>query len=109
MAKSLEDKLSLEGGSLDVDLARQNLEREASKHYKGYVVRSRLGRVPNEAIKFNMLTRGRRMKVSLSVYRISQILEWMHAWVKLCDVQRLLNALPYHFACCPDLLVTGVL
>ena len=56
MAKSLEDKLSRaveEEDSLAVALARQHLEREASERYKGYVVRSRLKRVPNEAVKSN--------------------------------------------------------
>ena len=43
MAKFLEDKLSRaveRGNYLAVDLARRNLEREASKRYKGFVVRS---------------------------------------------------------------------
>ena len=37
VAKSLENKLSL-----TVDLARRDLQREASERYKGWVVRSRL-------------------------------------------------------------------
>ena len=39
MAKSLEDKLfrAVEGDSLAVDLARRDLEREASERYKGYI------------------------------------------------------------------------
>ena len=59
MVKSLEDKLSqaVEGGFLAVELARRNLEREASELYKGYVVRSRSKRVPNEAVKRNASAR----------------------------------------------------
>ena len=54
--KSVEDRLSraVEGGnSLAVDLAKADLEREASERYKGVVVRSKLSRVPNEAVKRN--------------------------------------------------------
>ena len=59
-AKSSEDKLSWaveEGDSLAEDLARWDLEREASERYKGYVVRSKLKRVHNEAMKSNALAR----------------------------------------------------
>ena len=38
--------------SLAADLARWDLEREASQRYKGFVVRSRLKSVPNESVKF---------------------------------------------------------
>ena len=41
------------GDSLVVELARRDLERENSERYKGHVVRSRLKRVPNEAVKLN--------------------------------------------------------
>ena len=48
-AKSLEDRLSraVEGGgdSVAIDLAKGDLEREASERYKGFVVRNRLKRV----------------------------------------------------------------
>ena len=60
VAKSLEDKLSRavdEGHSKTVDLARQDLEREASERYKGFVIRSRLKRVPNESVKYNAFAR----------------------------------------------------
>ena len=56
IAKSLEYKLSRaveEGDSLAIDLAWQDLERKASERYKGYVVRSSLKRVTNEALKCN--------------------------------------------------------
>ena len=55
IAKSLEGKLSraVEWGTLTIDLVRQDLERQVSERYKGYVVRSRLKRVPNEAVKSN--------------------------------------------------------
>ena len=55
-AKSLEDRLSRVvevGGSVAIDLAKGDLEREASECYKGFVVRNRLKRVPNEAVKCN--------------------------------------------------------
>ena len=45
------------GDSLAVDLVKRDLEREASEHYKGYVVRSTLKRVPNEAVKRNAFVR----------------------------------------------------
>ena len=41
------------GDSLGIELARRDLEIESSERYKGYVVRSRLRRVPNEAVKTN--------------------------------------------------------
>ena len=56
VVKSFEDKLSQvveEVDSLAVDLARRDLEREASERYNRYVVRSRLKRVPYEAVKCN--------------------------------------------------------
>ena len=55
-AKSLEDRLSreVEGeDSLAVDLARRDLEREASERYKGFIVRNRLKSVSNEAVRCN--------------------------------------------------------
>ena len=59
-AKSIEDRLSRAvagGDSLNVELARGDLERESSERYKGYVVRSRLKRVLNEAVKTNATAR----------------------------------------------------
>ena len=55
-AKSIDDRLSRAvagGDSLGVELARRDLERESSERYKGSVVRSRLKRVLNEAVKSN--------------------------------------------------------
>ena len=56
-AKSLEDRLSRAvergGGSVAIDLAKGDLEREASERYKGFVVRNKLKRVPYEAVKCN--------------------------------------------------------
>ena len=55
-AKSIDDRLSQAvagGDSLGVELARRDLERESSEHYKGCVVRSRFKRVLNEAVKSN--------------------------------------------------------
>ena len=42
-----------EGDSLTVELARGDHERETSQRYKGFLVRSRLKRVLNEAVKSN--------------------------------------------------------
>ena len=51
----------MEGGdSLAVDLVRRDLEHEASKRYKRFVIRSRLKRVPNESVKCNMFVRRKR-------------------------------------------------
>ena len=63
--KSLENKLSRaveSGDSLAVDLARRDLEREASEYYKGYIVRSRLKRVLNEAVKCNASARDEEVR-----------------------------------------------
>ena len=40
-------------GSLAVDLARQDLERETSKLYKSFVVRNSLKRVSNKVVRCN--------------------------------------------------------
>ena len=45
------------GNSQAIYLARRDLEREASECYKGYEVRSKLKRVPKEAVKCNVLMR----------------------------------------------------
>ena len=44
------------GDILAIDLARRDLELKTSERYKGSVVRSRLKRVPNEAMKCNAFT-----------------------------------------------------
>ena len=54
-AKSIED--SGWEDSLTVQLAWSDLERETSERYKGFVVRSRLKRVLNEAVKSNTTAR----------------------------------------------------
>ena len=64
-AKSLEDRLSraVEGGdSVAIDLAKGDLEHEASERYKGFVVRNRLKRVPNEAVKCNAFMRKEELR-----------------------------------------------
>ena len=45
------------GGSLGVELASRDVERESSERYKGCVVRSRLKRALNEAVKSNAIER----------------------------------------------------
>ena len=55
--KSLDDRISwvLErGDSLAIDQARWYLEYKASEHHKGFVVKSRLKRVLNKAMKCNV-------------------------------------------------------
>ena len=55
-AKSIDDRLSRAAAgrdSLTVELAREDLERESSERYNGFVVSSRLKRVLNEAVKAN--------------------------------------------------------
>ena len=63
-AKSLEDRLSrtVEGDSLAVDLGRLDLEREASERYKGFVVRNRLKRVSNEAVRCSAFMRKKELR-----------------------------------------------
>ena len=54
---------AVEGGdSLTVDLARRDFECEVSETYKGYIVRSRLKRVPNEAVKCNAITHEEKVR-----------------------------------------------
>ena len=43
----------MEGDTLNVELARKELERETSERFKGFVVKSRLKTVLNEAVKSN--------------------------------------------------------
>ena len=50
------------GDSLTVELARGNLQRESSECYKGHVVRSRLRRVLNEAVKSNATAREEKVR-----------------------------------------------
>ena len=53
----------MEGGdSLAVDLASRDLEREVSERYKGFVVRNRLKRVSNEAVRFNAFMREEELR-----------------------------------------------
>ena len=53
----------MEGGdSVAIDLAKGDLEREASERYKGFVVRNRLKRVPNEAVKCNAFMRKEELR-----------------------------------------------
>ena len=55
-AKSIEDQLSRAVAgrdSLTIELARGDLEHKTTMRYQGFVVRSRLKRVLNEAVKMN--------------------------------------------------------
>ena len=62
------DKLSRaveRGDSQAIDLARQDLECEASECYKGYAVKSKLKRVPNEAMNATCLHMRKKYEDSL--------------------------------------------
>ena len=64
-AKSLDDRLSRAvevGESVAVDLARRDLEREASERFKGFVVKNRLKRVSNEAVRCNAFMREEELR-----------------------------------------------
>ena len=92
------------GYSLTVELARGDLEHESSERYKGYVVRSRLRRVLNEAVKMNATVHEEEVRRFPNRYIDS---------VKTPDVQLLRSsremrdAFRAHFqdrfACCTDL------
>ena len=53
---------------LAVDLARRALDREASERYKGFVVRSRLKRVSNKAVKCGAFTSKEELRRFLHRY-----------------------------------------
>ena len=102
-AKSIEDRLSRAvagGDSLGVELARRDLERESSERYKGFVVRSRLNRVLNEAVKSNATAREEEVRRFPDRYIAS---------VKTADGLLLRSGCEMHdafrdrFARCPDL------
>ena len=50
------------GDSVAIDLAKGDLERETSEHYKGFVVRNRLKRVSNEAVKCSAFMRKEELR-----------------------------------------------
>ena len=53
----------MEGGdSVAIDLAKGDLEHETSERYKGFVVRNRLKRVLNEAVKCSALMRKEELR-----------------------------------------------
>ena len=79
--------------SLAIDIARWDLDHEASKCSKGYVVRSRLKRVPRKAMKCNMLVH--EEEVWRFLFQHIKLLDAWCLWVHFCD----------HFACHPDHLV----
>ena len=79
------------GDSLAADLARQDFEREASERYKDFVVRSRLKRVPNEAVKCDVFARKEEVR---------RIPPRYIEFVKSPD-----GHFRDRFACCPDLPV----
>lgn len=54
MVKTLKDNLTravAEKCPLEIDLERQAVEHSASKHYQGQVVRAKLTKMSNEAVK----------------------------------------------------------
>ena len=81
MAKSLEFLGGGSGDSLAVNLARRDTEREASECFKAYVVRSRLKRVSNKAVKCNAFAREEgSAKFPISVYRIGEVPRRARVW-----------------------------
>ena len=106
-AKSIENRLCrVVAGedSLTVELARRDLERENSQRYKGFVVRYRLKRVLNEAVKSN---------ASAFEEVLRRFLDRYIDFVKSSDgcelrtIHEIRDAFRVHFrdrfACCPDL------
>ena len=64
-AKSLEDRISRAvevGDSVAIDLAKGDLERKTSECYKGFIVRNRLKRVPNKAVKCSAFMRKEELR-----------------------------------------------
>ena len=103
-AKSLDDRLSRaveSEDSLAVDLARRDLERVACERYNCFVVRTRLKRVSNEAVKCNAFVRKEEVR------------RFPHRYIKSPDGQALRSngkmrrAFRDRFARCPDLTVQG--
>ena len=103
-AKSLEDRLTRavkRGDALAVDLARRDLEREASARYKAFVFRTRLTRVSNDAFV-------REEKVRMFAHRYIKFVKSPdgHARRLNREMRRAFRTqFRDRFACCPDLLV----
>ena len=89
-----------------IDLAKGDLEREASERYKGFVVRNRLKRVPNEAGKYSAFMRLEELRRFPCRY-----IECVNApdGHVLRSSREIRKAFRTHFrdrfACCPDLQV----
>ena len=64
-----------------IDLARRDIEHEASEHYKGYVVRSKLKRVPNEVVKCNPLAREEEIRGFPHRDIVHQVCTWARVTV----------------------------
>ena len=108
-AKSLENRLFLtveRGDSVAVDLARWDLERETNERYKGFVVRNRLNRVSNEAVRCNAFMRKKDLRRFPCRY-----IECVKSPDRrvLRSKNEIREAFRAHFrnrfACCPDLQV----
>ena len=96
-AKSIEDRLSrtVERGSLNVKIARRDLQRESSECYNGFVVRTRLEKKSSRRsceIERDSAW-GRIAKVSKSVYQFCQVPGWACTAVESGDMWRLSGAL----------------
>ena len=94
------------GDSLAVDLARRDLESEASERYKCFVVRSWLKRVPNEDVKCNAFAREEEVRRFL--HRYIEFVKSPDGDVLRLD-RKMHGAFRAHFrdrfASCPDLPV----
>ena len=73
----------MDEGTLYVEQARRDLECESSERYKGFVVRTRLKRVLNEALKSNTSAREEEVRrFSPSIYRFHQVPGWARAAIE---------------------------
>ena len=105
MAKSLEQAVERED-SLAIDLARRDLEREASECYKGYIAISRLKRIPNEAVKCNMFACEEEVRRFPSQYTELVKSPDGHMLGLNCEMYKAFQAhFSNCFAHCPDLPV----
>ena len=107
--KSFNDRLSgtvERGDYLAVDLVWWDLERETSERYKGFVVRSKLKRIPNEAVKCGTFPRKEEVRRFLHRYIEFILSPDGHVLRSNYEMLGVFRAhFRVHFARCPDLPV----
>ena len=110
-AKSIEDRFSRvvagREDSLTVELARRDHERESGELYKGFIVRSWLKRVLNEAVKMNATAREEEVQSFLDWY-IDSVKSpdgrVLRANREIRDTRKVITKVRFgRFADCPDL------